>query len=117
MVGLKIVDSAVVVAFMCVMFISQASSARVLLDNFLQKDVPIEGQVLYISRPRQRFEVPSRSLEMPMEKKKTVESESKIIAEKMVSNSKYEYLILNVLPKGTRVPPSGPSKRINNYLD
>lgn len=49
--------------------------------------------------------------------KKKVESESQIIPEKNVSNRKYEYLILNVLPKGTRVPPSGPGKRINNYLD
>lgn len=115
MVGLKKVDPAVIAAFLCVMVTCQASCARVLVGNFLQKDVPIKGQVLYLSLPRQKFEDPSRSLEMPMKKK--VESESQIIPEKKVSNRKYEYLILNVLPKGTRVPPSGPGKRINNYLD
>ncbi|GKV02281.1 hypothetical protein SLEP1_g14738 [Rubroshorea leprosula] len=84
----------VILVIVCAMFMSQASCARLLGGTF---EPGVEPGMLSLALPQRTFRAP---VAVPEKK----------------SELQYGPLLLNLLPKG-KVPPSGPSKRINNSVN
>lgn len=93
----------------CVIVMSQASQARVLL-GFLPKDVLAMGPKVEVASG---FKSPDVNFQGKLEEPTKNFESLPPTPEKVIYN--YRPLLLNLLPKGT-VPPSGPSKRTNDFL-
>lgn len=91
--------------------LSSLSSARVLHDDYIP-------QSLAMTKPEAAFSIalPSDNVEAL---KNTAEDDIKqnpcheVSSSPKLAGRLHRPLVLNVLPKGTTVPPSGPSKRTN----
>ncbi|KAJ4704275.1 hypothetical protein OWV82_021209 [Melia azedarach] len=111
MAVLNKVDCAIVI-FISVMVIFQACSARLLLDGNFPQNLAFPQQKLHVPSGFQFLDV--NHLRWLKKSMKKFEPDSQI-SEKIIR--KYEPLVFNFLPRGTPVPPSGPSHGGNSNVD